>query len=158
VVYGPWSAQGEYIQTNVTGKGYNNAVLDGYYGYVTYFLTGESRNYKSKTAAWDRIKPNRNFDMKGGLGAWELIGGYDYMNLTSGGALGGTASTVKGGINWFPHSHLRVSANYIHALDINTATQNTYAQGGNAAKTTTQGQAYNGAQLDMFETRVQVDW
>jgi hypothetical protein len=43
-------------------------------------------------------------------------------------------------------------------LDFNTATQNTYAQGGNAAKTTTQGQAYNGAQLDMFETRVQVDW
>ena len=158
VVYGPWSAQGEYIQTNVTGKGYNGAVLDGYYGYVTYFLTGESRNYKAKTAAWDRIKPSRNFDMKGGLGAWELAAGYDYMNLTDGGALGGTASTIKGGINWFPHSHLRVSANYIHPLDINTATQNTYKQGGNAAGANTQGQAFNNASLDMFETRVQVDW
>ena len=75
-----------------------------------------------------------------------------------GGVLGGEASTVKGGINWFPHSHLRVSANYIHALDINTATQTTYKQGGNAVGAVTQGQAFNGAQLDMFETRVQVDW
>jgi hypothetical protein len=51
-----------------------------------------------------------------------------------------------------------VSANYIHALDINTATQTTYKQGGNAVGAVTQGQAFNGAQLDMFETRVQVDW
>jgi phosphate-selective porin OprO/OprP len=158
LVYGKFSAQGEYIQTNVTGKGYDNASLDGYYGYVTYFLTNDSRNYKAKTAAWDRIKPTRNFDMKGGWGAWELAAGYDHMNLNSGGVLGGEASTVKGGINWFPHSHLRVSANYIHALDINTATQTTYKQGGNAVGAVTQGQAFNGAQLDMFETRVQVDW
>ena len=158
LVYGPFSAQGEYIQTNVTGKGYDNASLDGYYGYVTYFLTGESRNYKAKTAAWDRIKPTKNFDMNGGLGAWELAAGYDHMNLNSGGVLGGSASTVKGGINWFPHSHLRVSANYIHALDINTGSQNTYASGGNAVGANTQGQAFNGAQLDMFETRMQVDW
>jgi phosphate-selective porin OprO/OprP len=157
LVYNKFSAQGEYIQTNVTGKGYNNASLDGYYGYVTYFLTNDSRNYKAKTAAWDRIKPTRNFDMNGGWGAWELAAGYDHMNLNSGGVLGGSASTVKGGINWFPHSHLRVSANYIHALDINTATQMTYAQGGSKSGTT-QGQAFNGAQLDMFETRMQVDW
>ena len=68
LVYGPFSAQGEYIATNVTGRGYDSDTLDGYYGYVTYFLTGESRNYKSKTGAWDRLKPNRNFDMKGAAG------------------------------------------------------------------------------------------
>jgi hypothetical protein len=33
----------------------------------------------------------------------------------------------------------------------------TYAQGGSKPGTT-QGQAFNGAQLDMFETRMQVDW
>ena len=158
VVYGPFSAQGEYIQTNVSGKGYDNAVLSGAYGYVTYFLTGESRNYKAKTAAWDRIKPNRNFDMKGGLGAWELVAGYDWMNLNSGGVLGGEANVAKGGINWFPHSHLRVSANYLHPMNIDTAGQQGYKQGGTPALTTTQGAAFNGANLDMFETRVQVDW
>ena len=157
LVYGPFSAQGEYIQTNVSGQGYDNAVLSGAYGYVTYFLTGESRNYKAKTAAWDRLKPNRNFDMKGGLGAWELLAGYDWMNLNSGGVLGGEANVVKGGINWYPHSHLKVMANYLHPMNIETANQQTYAVGGSKPNTT-QGQAFNGASLDMFETRVQVDW
>ena len=158
VVYGPWSAQGEYIQTNVSGQGYNNAVLQGAYGYMTYFLTGESRNYKAKTAAWDRIKPNRNFDMKGGLGAWELVAGYDWMNLNSGGAMGGAATVAKGGFNWYPHSHLRVSANYLHPMSIDTANQTTNTATGASVPNTTQGQAFNGAKLDMFETRVQVDW
>ena len=158
VVYGPWSLQGEYLQTNVTGKGYNNTVLDGYYGYVTYFLTGESRNYKAKTAAWDRIKPNRNFDMKGGLGAWELVGGYDYMNLNSSGVTGGQASVVKGGINWYPHSHLRVMVNYLHPLDINTKGVGSYTGTNGAWSANTTAQAWNGASLDMFETRMQVDW
>ena len=158
LVYGPFSAQGEYIQTNVSGKGYDNAVLSGAYGYVTYFLTGESRNYKSKTAAWDRLKPNRNFDMKGGLGAWEVLAGYDWMNLNSGGVLGGEANVVKGGINWYPHSHLVVMANYLHPMNIDTSGQQGYKQGGTAANTTTQGAAFNGASLDMFETRFQVDW
>ena len=147
LVHGPFSAQGEYIQTNVSGKGYDNAVLDGYYGYATYFLTGESRNYKAKTGAWDRIKPNRNFDMKGGWGAWEVASGYDYMNLNSGGVKGGKADTVKFGINWYPHSHLRVMTDYVHVLDINTATVSNPTS-----------KAWNNASLDMVETRFQLDW
>ncbi len=147
LVYGPFSAQGEYIQTNVSGTGYNDESLDGYYGYMTYFLTGESRNYKAKTGAWDRIKPNHNFDMKGGLGAWELATGYDYMNLNTGAIKGGRVSTAKAGINWYPNSHVRVMANYVHALDINTGT---------VANTTSK--AFNNADLDLIETRVQLDW
>ena len=147
LVYNAFSMQGEYIQTNVSGTGYDNAVLDGYYGYATYFLTGESRNYKAKTGAWDRIKPNRNFDMKGGWGAWEIASGYDYMNLNSGGVNGGRASTVKFGLNWYPHSHLRVMTDYVHVLDINTASVSNSTS-----------KAWNDASLDMVETRFQVDW
>ena len=148
LVYGPFSAQTEYLQVDVSGRGYNNnESMNGYYGYMTYFLTGESRNYKAKTGSWDRIKPNRNFDMKGGLGAWELATGYDYMNLNDNAIKGGRASTAKFGINWYPNSHVRVMANYIHALDISTA---------NAATPT--GRAFNKADLDMIETRVQLDW
>jgi phosphate-selective porin OprO/OprP len=159
LVYGPFSAQAEYIQNNVSGQGYDNASLEGAYGYVTYFLTGESRNYKAKTAAWDRIKPNRNFDMKGGKGAWELVAGYDWMNLNSGGALGGAATVVKGGINWYPHSHLRVMANYLHPMSIDTANEQNYkVTGGGSTSNSNQGTAFNGAKLDIFETRVQVDW
>ena len=147
LVYNAFSMQGEYIQTNVAGTGYDNAVLDGYYGYATYFLTGESRNYKAKTGAWDRIKPNRNFDMKGGWGAWEIASGYDYMNLNSGGVNGGRASTVKFGLNWYPHSHLRVMTDYVHVLDINTVSVSNSTS-----------KAWNDASLDMVETRFQVDW
>jgi phosphate-selective porin OprO/OprP len=153
LVYGPASVQGEYIQTDVSGTGYNGESLSGFYGYATYFLTGESRNYKSKTGAWDRLKPNRNFDMKGGWGAWELAAGYDSMNLNDGAIKGGRASTAKFGINWYPNSHVRVMANYVHVLDINTT---------NAASVTgsanTLGRAFNNADLDIIETRVQLDW
>ncbi|WP_262967042.1 OprO/OprP family phosphate-selective porin [Methylobacter psychrophilus] len=147
LVYGPFSAQGEYIQTDVSGRNYDNASMNGYYGYTTYFLTGESRNYKSKTASWDRIKPTRNFDLKGGWGAWEVAGGYDYMNLNSGKIQGGRASTLKAGLNWYPNSHVRVMANYLHALDISTT---------NVANATSK--AFNKADLDMIETRIQLDW
>ena len=160
LVYGPFSAQGEYIQTNVLGKGYDNASLAGYYGYMTYFLTGESRNYKAKTGAWDRIKPNRNFDMKGGWGAWEVATGYDYMNLNSGGFTGingGQASTVKFGLNWYPHSHVRIMADYVHALNIDTANART-SSGLLVPSRAAAQQAWNHASLDMIETRVQLDW
>lgn len=147
LVYGPFSAQGEYIQTDVSGAGYNNESLNGYYGYMSYFLTGESRAYKSTTGAWDRLKPTHNFDMKGGWGAWELATGYDAIDLNDGVIQGGRASTAKFGINWYPNPHVRVMTNYVHALDINTAT---------VANATSK--SFNNADLDMIETRMQIDW
>ncbi len=147
LVYGPFSAQAEYLQTNVSGPGYDDVTLDGYYGYMSYFLTGESRNYKAKTAAWDRIKPDHNFDMKGGWGAWELVAGYDYMNLNNGEIKGGRASAAKFAINWYINPHVRFMANYLHSLDINTADSSSAASN-----------AFNNGDLDIIETRVQVDW
>lgn len=144
-VYGPWSAQAEYIQTNISGKGYDGETLDGYYGYVSYFLTGESRAYKSKTGAWDRLKPSRNFDMHGGWGAWEVAAGYDYIDLNDGVITGGRASTAKFGLNWYPNSHFRVMGNFVHLLDLNYVP-------GKAIR------GFNNADLDMFEMRAQVDF
>ena len=159
VVYGPFSAQTEYLRTDVSGRGYNDEALDGYYGYMTYFLTGESRNYKAKTASWDRIKPNRNFDMKGGLGAWEIATGYDYLNLNSGIIQGGRASTAKVGLNWYPNSHTRFMLNYIKALDINTAgAMSSSSTSGKSVYTASAVSGYNNADFDIIETRVQLDW
>jgi phosphate-selective porin OprO/OprP len=147
LVYGPFSAQGEYIQTDVMGKGYHSDSLTGWYGYATYFLTGESRNYRASTGTFDRQKPNRNFDMKGGWGAWELAGGYDHIDLNDGVINGGRASTAKFGLNWYPNSHVRVMANYIKTLDINTT-----------GATNARIQGFNNADLDILETRVQLDF
>jgi phosphate-selective porin OprO/OprP len=153
LVYGPFSAQAEYIRTDIGGTGYKNTSFDGYYGYVSYFLTGESRNYKSKTGAWDRLKPAQNFSFNnGGWGAWELAAGYDYLDLNSGngstgGAInGGRAQTAKVAVNWYPNSHVRFMANFVHVLDISTANM------------TGRSLAFNSANPDILEFRTQVDW
>ncbi|MCX7097301.1 MAG: porin [Methylococcales bacterium] len=158
LVYGPFSAQSEYIQTNVDGKGYNGNTLMGYYGYMTYFLTGESRAYKSRTGAWDRLKPNHNFDMKGGWGAWELAAGYDYIDLNDGDIYGGRASTFKLGVNWYPNPHVRFMADWVHALDINTQNTGTVSPTGKPGVPDNTSRAFNNADLDMIETRIQLDW
>ncbi|CAD6877916.1 Phosphate/pyrophosphate-specific outer membrane porin OprP/OprO [Methylomonas albis] len=146
LVYGPFSAQAEYIQANVSGKGYNDEMLNGWYGYGSYFLTGESRAYKTSTGAWDRIKPKQNFNTHGGWGAWEIAAGYDYLNLVDGNINGGRATTGKVGVNWYPNSHIRLMANFIHALNIDTK--------GMAARSA----AYNSSNFDVVEMRAQVDW
>jgi phosphate-selective porin OprO/OprP len=148
LVYGPASVQAEYIQTDVSGKGYKDESMKGYYGYGSYFLTGESRAYKSKTGAWDRLKPAHNFDMKGGWGAWEIASGYDFINLNSGVINGGRMSTAKVGLNWYPNSHVRIMTNYVHVLNIDT--QN--------AAVGSRIRSWNNADLDVLETRVQLDW
>ncbi|WGS86820.1 porin [Methylomonas sp. UP202] len=154
LVYGPFSAQAEYIQANVSGKGYHDEMLNGWYGYASYFLTGESRAYKTSTGAWDRIKPNRNFSARGGWGAWELAAGYDYLNLIDGSINGGRAQTAKFGINWYPNSHIRMMANFVHALNIDTAGVINAANGSANARA----RAYNSSNFDVVELRAQVDW
>ncbi|MFA5983020.1 MAG: porin [Methylococcaceae bacterium] len=148
VVYGPFSAQAEYIQTNISGRGYGSGeTLEGYYGYVSYFLTGESRAYKAKTGAWDRIKPTHRFGLDKGWGAWEVALGYDRLNLNDNIIQGGEAQTLKAALNWYPHSHMRLMANFVHVLDIDTArTSNARSR------------SFNNTDLDLFEMRAQVDW
>jgi phosphate-selective porin OprO and OprP len=161
VVLGPFSAQAEFLQTNVSGNGYSNNALTGYYGYMTYFLTGESRNYVTRTGAFDRVKPKTNFDMNGGTGAWELLVGFDELNLRSGDKInGGAAELGKLGVNWYFNPRIRLMTNYVHAFNINTTTAGlggTLANGSQVAATQTT-QSFNNAKLDMIESRVQLDW
>ncbi len=157
VVYGPFSAQAEYIQADISGKGYSNESLNGYYGYVSYFLTGESRSYKTSTGAWDRIKPNQNFSTRGGLGAWEVATGYDYIDLNSGVIHGGQAATGKIALNWYPNSHVRLMANFIHVLDMNTSAVSG-AKDGVADTATGRSRAFNNSNMDIVELRGQVDF
>lgn len=157
--YGPFSAQGEYLRTNINGFGYDNEHLTGYYGFVSYFLTGESKAYHVRNGAANRIKPHQNFQWNGpGWGAWEVAFGYDYINMNSGVITGGRADLIRFGLNWYPHSNVKWLANVVHVLDINTsrtptANGNGYA-GGAGARTN----AFNNADLSIFMTQVQVDF
>ncbi|HVL29769.1 MAG TPA: porin, partial [Sphingomicrobium sp.] len=103
-------------------------------GYVEagYFLTGETRGYKNGT--WDRTKVLKPFS-KGGMGAFQLVGRIDYLDLNTGklhqafnnnfltgGATASTNYTRGGkqlglqlGLTWIPEDYLRFLINYSRA-------------------------------------------
>ena len=158
-VYGPFSAQAEYLRTNINGVGYDSEHLTGYYGFVSYFLTGESKAYHVRNGAANRIKPNRPFHWNGtGWGAWEVAFGYDYIDMNSGVIKGGRADMVRFGLNWYPHSNVKFQANVIHMLDINTAatpTTNTNGYSGGAGART---HGWNNGDLSAFLTQWTIDF
>lgn len=101
---------------------------------IGYFLTGETRGYKN--GLWDRTKVLNPLS-KGGSGAFQITGRFDYLNLnstklqnavttnfatgattlasaTSRLARGGTQTGYLLGLTWIPQDNLRFLLNYIH--------------------------------------------
>lgn len=91
----------------------------GGYVQVGYFLTGEHRPYKRSAGVFDRLRPYENFSfirgedgsLQRGLGAWELVARYGYLDLHSSGfatdpsdatRVGGTGmlQDITLGVNW----------------------------------------------------------
>lgn len=137
-VYGPFSVQGEYIRTDVDRSVGDSLVFDGYYGYASWFLTGESRNYKADKGIFDILIPNKPFSLTtGGLGAWELAARYSEIDLNDDDVSGGRERNITAGLNWYPNPYIRFMANYIHVLEID-------------------GGPHNGEDLDIFQVRAQV--
>ncbi len=148
LVHGPFSVQGEYLRTNINGLGYDDEHFTGYYGFASYFLTGESKAYHVKNGAANRIKPRQNFQWNGsGWGAWEVAAGYDYINLNSGVIRGGQADMVRFALNWYPHPNIKIQNNIIHVLNVDTA--------GSAIPRTA---GFHNAELSAFLTQVQVEF
>ncbi len=141
-VYGPLSFQGEYIRTDVDRSVGDSPVFDGYYGYVSWFLTGESRNYKADKGIFDILLPNKPFSLTtGGLGAWELGARYSEIDLNDDGVLGGRERNITAGLNWYPNQYIRFMANYIHVLEIDGKID---------------GDPHDDEDLDIFQVRAQV--
>lgn len=137
-VYGPFSIQGEYIRTEVDRNVDDSLVFDGYYGYASWFLTGESRNYKANKGIFDILVPNNPFSLaSGGLGAWELAARYSEIDLNDDAVSGGRERNITAGLNWYPNSYIRFMANYIHVLEID-------------------GGPHDEEDLDIFQLRAQV--
>jgi phosphate-selective porin OprO and OprP len=101
---------------------------------VGYFLTGETRGYKN--GLWDRTKVLNPVD-KGGMGAIQILGRVDYLDLSSkqlqrgcsddfsnatictpaalaNRAKGGTQTGYLAGLTWIPVDYVRFLLNYIH--------------------------------------------
>ena len=111
-VNGPFSVQAEYFDNETElengSKGYE---WDGYYGQLSYVLTGETRGYKWKGAKFDKIKP------KGKMGAVELVLRYEDISVDD--ADKGTVVANKVdldrtviGVNWYVTNTVKFMANY----------------------------------------------
>ncbi len=112
------SFQGEYMMASMDTLGAGSALysFNSYYVQAGYFLTGESRPYKSSLAGFSRVKPNKNFgNGEGGPGAWEIALRYSSVNLNSSDVAGGEQTAITAGLNWYLNPATRLMANYVLA-------------------------------------------
>ncbi|MBW8051589.1 MAG: hypothetical protein FVQ77_14875 [Cytophagales bacterium] len=118
LVMGPFSLQGEFVSSVVktnTDTLAINYTFAGYYAYVSYFLTGESRQYSTSLSAFSRVSPKKNFGSDGGLGAWEIGLRYSILDLDDKTIKGGTLNCITIGLNWYLNPSTRFMANYVLA-------------------------------------------
>lgn len=119
---GPLQAVGEYqhvwLQRDAAGP---DLEFHGGYGYVSYFLTGESMAWDRKTGQLARVTPFENFfhvrDSEGcicnGWGAWQIALRYSVADLTDEDIGGGVSNEWTAGLNWYWNPYARMQFNYI---------------------------------------------
>jgi len=84
-------------------------------------LTGESRGYDKAMGKYGRVVPRTNFflardetgHIRSGLGAWELVYRYSYINLNDKNVQGGLYSEHTVGMNWYWNSNIKLQFNYL---------------------------------------------
>lgn len=112
---GPLSIQGEHLERKFNGAHHEEGrTAKGDYVQIAYTLTGEARNYNTKSATFGKIKPSGHY------GAWEIF--YRYDRLETNGEAGmlsqsrshGEATSQVIGVNWYALDYLKISANYIN--------------------------------------------
>lgn len=116
-VYGPFSLQGEYVDTEVNRQaGFLDQSFSGYYVEASYFLTGESRNYSAKSGKFERTTPMWGFNPKeGNWGAWQVAVRKSNLDLNSVTVRGGEMDNWTFGLRWIPTTNTMLTANYIMA-------------------------------------------
>ena len=126
-VHGPFSVQGEYAQIKIdrlkTVQPGGDPDINVGYAFVSFWPTGEMRNYDPTKGEFGRPKIVSPVT-SGGLGGVELLARYDFADLTdvyssASTAAGRTAAQDAGeykawtlGVNYYPTSYVRVQANY----------------------------------------------
>lgn len=105
-VEGAFSVQAEYILTELERESESALTFSGWYATASWFLTGESRDYKFKKGAFGRIKPYS------ASGAWEIALRYSSLDLNDQDITGGSSNISTIGINWYINDRMRTMLNY----------------------------------------------
>jgi len=116
MVFGPWSFQGQCYYLSLDADAAGDPDFWGYYAFLSYFITGEHRNYNRSTGIFTGVEPQPVFHpSKGEWGAWELALRHSYVDLNDGIIQGGKENNLTAGLNWIHNRNVRMMFNYIHA-------------------------------------------
>ena len=110
---GRWSYQAEYGR-GIYDDGVEEGELSGYYGYVSYFLTDDTRPYDHKLGRYVRVRP------RGSHGAFEIAARYQHAHGEQGPVSGALTrdidiDAVSGVINWYRNPFVRFTLDITHA-------------------------------------------
>jgi phosphate-selective porin OprO/OprP len=118
VVWGSLSLQAEHTWAFVDAPTLGDPQFSAWYAMASWFVTGEARNYRFSSGAFDKVKPCVDFFEKEGccLGAVELKARYGTIDLTDGLVTGGRLEAFTAGVNWYLNTSTRLMLEYVHAI------------------------------------------
>jgi phosphate-selective porin OprO and OprP len=120
-VFGPLTVAGEAGRVWLNrDNGFSDKHFTGFYGYASYFLTGETRPFRGGN--FDRVRPFKELG-KDGLGAFELALRYDSIDLENTPVLareGNEASSITAGLNWYFNPFAKLMVNWVRFSGDNT--------------------------------------
>jgi phosphate-selective porin OprO/OprP len=108
---GPLHAAAEAHWLNADAGPNLSPAYFGGYAEVGYYLTGETRGYKS--GQFDRTKVLKPVG-GGGFGAIQVNLRYDYLDLNDGPIIGGIQQGYQASLIWIPQDHVRFLVNLGH--------------------------------------------
>jgi len=114
-IYEHYIFKAETIFSWVDRENADTEIFWGYYVYLSYFITGEHRKYKTSNGYFVRVKPKSDF-LNGGFGAWEVGIRYSKLDLNDDDTRGRRLDDFTFGVNWYLNPHVRIMANYIYFL------------------------------------------
>ena len=118
-VAGHLSWQGEYMEAHLQrDDGLPPLRFRGWYGYASWMITGESRDYREGNATFGPVVPHASWNGRSG-GALEVGVRLSMTDLNNRDVMGGKETNVTVGVNWYLDKSVRLSANLVHAIDLN---------------------------------------
>ncbi|MDH3713766.1 MAG: porin, partial [Gammaproteobacteria bacterium] len=108
-VSGSYWAAAEWVGSSVEAENLSNPAFDGAYLQGGWFLSGESRFYKTSSGTFGRTRPNKlytggnPFNIVANGGGLELTARYSALDLSGGTINAGNVRNIGFGLNWYPN-------------------------------------------------------